>query len=98
MGQSYPTTRRLLFQPPSHNETIGQYPTLEQQREYVRRWKHLGPILERLRDEEVRQADTPTAIQIFHQAFRIALRDLPPRESSGLLEWQRYMQLWRKRG
>jgi hypothetical protein len=29
---------------------------------------------------------------MFAQAFRIALRDLPPRESSGLVEWQSWME------
>jgi hypothetical protein len=30
----------------------------------------------------------------FEQAFRIALRDLPPWESSGLVEWQDVMRRW----
>ena len=65
---------------------------------YVRRWKDLGPLLEQIRDAEIRAADTPSAIQMMDQAFRIALRDLPPRDSSGLVEWQRAMALWRQRG
>ena len=72
-------------------------PTREQMQAYVRRWKELGPILERMRDEETRRADTQTSIQIFDQAFRKAVRELPPRESSGLVEWQRYVQIWLER-
>jgi hypothetical protein len=34
---------------------------------------------------------------MFAQAFRIASRDLPPRESSGFVEWQRWMKIWRRR-
>jgi hypothetical protein len=66
--------------------------------EYFRRWERLRPILESIRDREVREADTQAAIFSFRQAFQIALRDLPPRESSGLVEWQRYMKRWRENG
>ena len=77
---------------------MDQPPTRAQMQAYVRRWKELGPILEWMRDEDIRRANTQDSIRMFHQAFRIALRDLPPRESSGLVEWQRYMQIWRERG
>jgi len=63
---------------------------------YVRRWNELRPLLDEIRDKETRQTDTATSIQMMHQAFRLALRDLPPRESSGLVEWQRYMERWRR--
>jgi hypothetical protein len=72
-------------------------PTREEMIAYARRWETLGPILDRLRDEDIRQADTQASIRMFDQAFRIALRDLPPRESSGLVEWQRWMHIWRNR-
>jgi hypothetical protein len=75
-----------------------QRPARAQWKAYARRWKELGPILEKIRDREIRQADTPSAIRSLEQAFRIALRDLPPRPSSGLVEWQRWMALWRQRG
>jgi hypothetical protein len=67
-------------------------------REYVRRWQRLSPLLEAIRDQETRQADTAGCIRMMEQAFRIALRDLPVRSSSGLLEWQRWMRVWRQRG
>jgi hypothetical protein len=70
----------------------------ESMKEHARRWKELGPILDEIRDRDIRQADTPSAIRMFNLAFRIALRDLPPRESSGLVEWQRWMAVWRQRG
>jgi hypothetical protein len=41
------------------------------------------PVLDAIRDREIREADTAESIRMFEQAFRIALRDLPPRESSG---------------
>ena len=77
---------------------MAQVSTREQMMEHVRRWQQLGPILEEIRDRETRQANTPESILMMEQAFRIALRDLPTRQSSGLVEWQRSMRLWRRRG
>lgn len=65
---------------------------------YLRRWETLGPLLEKLRAEEIRKADTITAIQLFDTAFKVAMRDLPPRQTSGLVEWQKVMKKWRERG
>ena len=73
-------------------------PTLEQQREYVRIWRTNGPLLEAIRDREIREADTIASIQMFAEAFRIALRDLPPRPDSGLVKWQEAMMRLRDRG
>jgi len=81
-----------------YNQSMEQPPARDPLKEHVRRWEALGPILQEIRDRETRQADTASSIQMMEQAFRIALRDLPPRESSGLVEWQRYMALWRQRG
>jgi hypothetical protein len=41
-------------------------------------WRH-----RQLPDREIRQADTAAFIGMMDQVSRIALRDLPPRESSG---------------
>ena len=73
-------------------------PSREQYREYVRTWAANGPLLQEIRDREIREADTPSSIRMFESAFRIALRDLPARNSSGLVEWQDYMARWRRRG
>lgn len=72
-------------------------PDLAQQREYLRIWRANGPLLQAIRDREIRGADTIQSIQMFAEAFRIALRDLPPRSSSGLVEWQTAMMRWRNR-
>ncbi len=61
-------------------------------------WAANGPLLEELRDQEIRQADTAVSIQMFELAFRLALRELPPRDSSGLVEWQDFMCRWRRHG
>ena len=69
----------------------------ERQIGYVRRWKELGPVLDRIRHEEIRNAETAASIASFAEAFRIALRDLPPRETSGLVEWQAAAKRWWRR-
>lgn len=66
--------------------------------EHARLWAANGPLLEELRDREIRQADTAAAIRMFDMAFRIALRELPPRDSSGLVEWQRLVGRYRRHG
>ena len=66
--------------------------------EYVRRWKETGPLLEAVREDEIRRADTAESIRSFELAYRIAARDLPPRESSGLVQWQDAMRRLREHG
>jgi hypothetical protein len=77
---------------------MGNTADRRQQRDYVRIWEANGPLLQQIRDREIRRADTANAIRMFGQAFRIGVRELPPRESSGLVEWQDYMSRWRGRG
>lgn len=66
--------------------------------EYVKRWEWLGPELQRIRDEEIRNTNTQEAIRSFDTAFKIAMRDLPPRTTSGLVEWGTLVQKWFDRG
>jgi hypothetical protein len=70
----------------------------EREKEYIRIWNENGPLLEAIRDQEIREADTAQSIRMFDQAFRIALRSFPPEPWSGLVEWQDYMKRWRQRG
>jgi hypothetical protein len=70
---------------------------IEQARRYVAIWAENRSWLEKIRDDEIRQADTAASIRLFDSAFRIALRDLPPPPSSGLDVWQDYMRRWRER-
>lgn len=58
-------------------------------RQWVAAWKEAGPELERLRQEDVRNADPRESIQILASAFNYATRSQPPRESSGMVEMQR---------
>lgn len=72
--------------------------TREQMKEYVQLWGRNAEFMERVRKDDIRRANTAQAILMFEHSFRKALRDLPPRETSGLVEWQRYMKIWRERG
>jgi hypothetical protein len=69
-------------------------PEKQQLRQYAQRWSANARLLEKLRDDGIRQAETATSIRMFESAFRIALRDLPPRTSSGLVEWQDFARRW----
>ena len=60
----------------------------DQVRAWIRTWERVGPILEGLRRETIRTADTARAIAAFDGAFETALRDCPPQPYSGLVEQQ----------
>lgn len=57
---------------------------------WVRAWQQAGPELERIRQRELRDQDNRETIQLLARAFNFATRSQPPRESSGLIEMQRY--------
>jgi len=63
----------------------------EQQRvrQWVRNWQVVGPILERLRSEALRNADTASAIEQLSDAFESARLHWTPPTTSGLVEQQR---------
>ncbi len=80
-----------------YDEAVASDPGKQQLREYARQWASNHQFLEELRDQEIRRTDTASAIRMFEQAFRIALRDLPPRTSSGLVEWQDFARRYHRR-
>jgi hypothetical protein len=65
-------------------------------RDWLRNWQELGPILEELRRESIRNAETPKAIAAFDGAFETAIRDTPPKPWSGLVAQQELYKLARK--
>lgn len=56
---------------------------------WVRQWRAAEPELEAIRRREIREADTLQSLAILEPAFNHALRTLPLRTSSGLVEMQR---------
>lgn len=59
-------------------------------------WKETGPILERLRREELQKVSTVQAMQDLAGAFESAAFSHPPRLTSGLVEQQALFQRLRK--
>ncbi len=64
---------------------------------WVETWKTAAPELERIRLAEVKRADTSEAILALTGSLEAALRDLPPRPTSGLVEQQAWFRKLRKR-
>ncbi|MDX2180025.1 MAG: hypothetical protein SFV18_10580 [Bryobacteraceae bacterium] len=62
----------------------------ELMRRWVDTWKRAGPELEAFRRKEIAEADNFQVVQLLDDAFEHAVRSLPPRESSGLVEMQRW--------
>lgn len=59
-------------------------------RKWVDTWKVAGPLLEEIRQREVRDADNLESLAVLEPSFNLAVRMLPLRESSGQVEMQRY--------
>ncbi len=57
-------------------------------RAWARNWREAGPILEEIRADEIRVANTVGSMKILDGAFTHAVRSLPARETSGLIEQQ----------
>ncbi|HXB72919.1 MAG TPA: hypothetical protein VNY05_32080 [Candidatus Acidoferrales bacterium] len=64
----------------------------ERERELMRRWvatwREAGPVLEAIRGREIQQADNVEVLAMLECAFNHAVREMPPRPSSGLVEMQ----------
>lgn len=60
-------------------------------RAWVHNWQLLGPELERMRRDDIRRANTQESVMLFDLAFKAALRNTPPRPTSGLVEFQRLL-------
>ena len=69
-------------------------------RETLRRWaeiwKGAAPELEAIRREEVRKADNLQVLALLEPAFNHAVRNLPPRAESGMVEMQAYFHKLRR--
>jgi len=65
---------------------------LEKQRvrQWLRNWQEADPVLERLRNEAIRNTDTAAAIEQLSDAFESARLHWTPPTTSGLVEQQRW--------
>ena len=59
-------------------------------KEYVERWKRVGPILEEVRAEEIRHADTITCVAAMAGLVKHYFKHNSRRQSSGLIEQQQW--------
>jgi hypothetical protein len=70
------------------------------ERELVRRWvatwEEAGPALEAIRRREIAEADNLEVLASLESVFNYALRNIPPRESSGLVEMQKWFAKLRR--
>jgi hypothetical protein len=57
-------------------------------RRWVDAWTNAGPPLEAIRRTEIQQADNLAVLAALESAFNHAVRTLPLRPSSGLVEMQ----------
>jgi hypothetical protein len=64
-------------------------------RRWVDAWREAGPRLEELRRNETAEADNLQVLAQLESAFNYAIT-LPPRESSGIVEMQRWFRKLRK--
>ena len=58
---------------------------------WVDTWKQAGPELEAIRKREIAEADNVHVLALLEDAFNHAATSLPPRQTSGLVEMQRYL-------
>jgi hypothetical protein len=59
-------------------------------RERVRQWAEAEAVMQEVRDEDIRNADTARAMRCFSGAVEALLHDHPPEPWSGLVTQQRW--------
>lgn len=57
---------------------------------YVERWQRVGPLLQEVRDADIRAADTAQAMKVFSGSATWAVANRPALPTSGLVEQQRW--------
>ncbi|SPF55359.1 hypothetical protein SBA4_710006 [Candidatus Sulfopaludibacter sp. SbA4] len=60
-------------------------------RRWVETWKEAAPELEAIRRREIQEADNLKVLAMLEGAFNHAVRTMPPRPSSGLVEMQEWL-------
>ena len=61
--------------------------------ERIAAWKRAAPVLQEVRDADIRAADTARMIESTNSLFRDAVKHFPPRPDSGLVEQQRWFKM-----
>lgn len=72
----------------------------EAERELTKRWVDAwataGPELQKVRDDDIRAADTAGMIECCDSLFRDAVKNFPPGPTSGLVEQQHWFMKLRR--
>ena len=66
----------------------------EQEKQWIAAWRHAGPELERIRNEELRQLDEQEGTR--RATLLGVVLPVPTHPDSGLIEFQRWMKRWRQ--
>ncbi|MFT4586896.1 MAG: hypothetical protein ACI9VS_000247 [Candidatus Binatia bacterium] len=65
-------------------------------RERIVQWGRATPVLQALREEEIRNADTASAMRHFKGSALWSVKHRPPDPTSGLVEQQRWFNKLRQ--
>jgi hypothetical protein len=65
-------------------------------RRWVETWQAAGPELEAIRRKEIETINVLESLAALEGAFNYATRTLPPRDSSGLVEMQKWFAKLRR--
>ena len=68
----------------------------DQEKRFLDAWRHAGPELERIHNEELRQLDEQEGTRL--ATLLGVVTEVRSRSDSGLVEFQRWMMRWRKQG
>jgi hypothetical protein len=68
----------------------------ELMRRWVEAWKEAGPVLDAIRRQEIGEADNLAGLASLESVFNQAVREMPVRPSSGLVEMQSWFAKLRR--
>lgn len=57
---------------------------------WVETWKAAGPLLEKVREDDIRASDTIRDFQVYAGLAELEVKKRPPSSTSGLVEQQRW--------
>jgi len=83
---------KLVLGNPINNAYASPMTVIEEEalRAHVARWERAAPLLQQVRDADIRAADTAQSMRIFSGSATWAVTHRPAGPSSGLVEQQRW--------
>ncbi len=72
-------------------------PTKEDEHQWARRWKKLGPILQEFSWAELETMSEEHRLRAVDSLLQKGSQFRQPRKTSGLVEWYRVLMKWRER-